>query len=70
MFSFSMSRVNMKGSRYTEDLLPNLKMTVSDTNTFIFYLFLLTKQHSALIIKCHLKWRLVSQCSELLLLKK
>lgn len=46
MFSFSMSRVNMKGSRYTEDLLPNLKMTVSDTNTFIFYLFLLTKQRT------------------------
>ena len=25
------SRVNLKGSRYTEDILPNLKMTVSDT---------------------------------------
>lgn len=34
LFSFSMSRVNMKGSRYTEDLLPNLKMTVSDTKIF------------------------------------
>ena len=30
-----MSRVNMKGSRYTEDILANLKMTVSDTNIVV-----------------------------------
>ena len=38
IYVFLFSRVNMKGSRYTQDLLPNLKMTVSHTNTF-FYLF-------------------------------
>ena len=32
MFYFLISRVNLKGSRYTEDILPSLKMTVSDTN--------------------------------------
>jgi len=30
----------MKGSRYTEDLLPNLKMTVSDTNNFFLSFFI------------------------------
>jgi len=31
-FYFCLSRVNMKGSQYTEDILANLKMTVSDVN--------------------------------------
>ena len=47
IYVFLFSRVNMKGSRYTQDLLPNLKMTVSHTNTF-FIFFLLTKQRSVL----------------------